>query len=189
MTANRRGIRLNLASQPVRNRRLFRLSLVALAAGIVLAFAAGAWLFGRVQTRLGRVRSDLARLERLESEARADIRKYDLDDVKSVQTSKAVVDRINDLIERKAFSWVDFLTQLEDALPGPSSILSFSPLSTEKANMEVRFKVASTDLDELVRFIQALEQRGFGPIRVMSQARGDSGDLVSDIVVGYERRK
>jgi hypothetical protein len=32
---------------------------------------------------------------------------------------------------------------LEEALPAPSCILSFSPLSTEKAVMEIKFKVAS----------------------------------------------
>jgi hypothetical protein len=55
--------------------------------------------------------------------------------------------------------------------------------------MEIKFKIASTDIDELKRFIQELEKLRFRPIRVLSQARGDGGELVSDIVVGYERQK
>jgi cell division protein FtsB len=180
---------MNLASEPVRNRRLFVASLALLAAGIVLAAAAGASLFARAHGRLRAARAEVARLDKLEREARAEIRTRDKENTGFAQASKAEVDRINEVIERKAFSWVDFLSLLEEALPGPSYILSFSPLSTEKAAMEIRFKVASSDVGELVRFIQKLEALRFGPIRVLSQARGDAGELVSDIVVGYERRK
>ena len=189
MTGNPRRVHMNLASEPVRNRRLFAAGLGLLAAGILLASAAGAALFIRSHGRLRAARADIARFERLEGQARADIQKYDKENAKSSQASQAEVDRINEVIERKAFSWVDFLTHLEEALPGPSYILSFSPLSTEKAFMEIRFKVASSDVEELVRFIQNLEKLRFGSIRVLSQSRGDGGELVSDIVVGYERRK
>jgi hypothetical protein len=189
MTNTRRRVHMNLASEPVRNRRLFAASLILLAAGTLLAGAAGASLFARFHGRLRAVRSDIARFEKLEADARAEVRTLDKENAAFAQTSQAEVDRINEVIERKAFSWVDFLTLLEEALPGPSYILSFSPLSTEKAQMEIRFKVASSDVGELVRFIQNLEKLRFGSIRVLSQTRGDSGELVSDIVVGYERRK
>jgi hypothetical protein len=189
MMMSRRGVRMNLASEPVRNKRLFTLAFALLAAGILLAAAAGGGLFARVHGRIGEARAELARLGRLDTEAKADIHKYDQDNAKYVQTAKPDIDRINAVIERKAFSWVNLLTLLEDALPGPSYILSFSPLSTEKAFIEIRLKVASTDVNELVRFIKELEKLSFGQIRVMSQARGDGGALVSDIVVGYERRK
>lgn len=189
MTNTRRRVHMNLASEPVRNRRLFFAALGLLSAGILLAAAAGGWLFVRYHGRFRAIRADSARFEKLETEARADIRKYDQENAKFSDTSKVEVDRINEVIERKAFSWVDFLTSLEEALPGPSYILSFSPLSTEKASMEIRFKVSSSDVEGLVRFIQNLEKLHFGSIRVLSQSRGDGGDLVSDIVVRYERRK
>lgn len=189
MTANRRRVHMNLASDPVRNRRPFVWGLGLIAAGIVLAAAAGGALFFGFHGRMRAARSEVSRLEKLESETRAEVRKLDKENADLSQASKAEVDRINEIIERKAFSWVDFLGRLEEALPGPSYILSLSPLSTEKARLEVRFKVASPDLEELVRFLQNLEKFEFGSIRVLSQAPGDGGELVSDIVVGYERRK
>ena len=189
MTSNKPRIRMNLSSEPVRNRRLFFAASGALAAGILFAAAAGGWLLARVHGRVRSVRSELVRLERLETDARAETRKYDQENAKFVKASKADVDRVNEVIERKAFSWVDFLTLMEEALPGPSYILSLSPLSTEKAFMEIKFKIVSTDEGELIRFIEKLEKLRFGPIRVLSKARGDGGELVSDILVGYERRK
>lgn len=180
---------MNLASEPVRNLRLFAWSAGLLAAGILLAAAAGASLIFGVHGRLRTARSEITRLERLEAEARAEIRGLDKENADLSQASKAEIDRINEIIERKAFSWVDFFSLLEEALPGPSYILSLAPLTTEKARLEVRFKVASSDIEELVRFIQNLEKLGFGSIRVLGQAPGNAGELVSDIVVGYERRK
>jgi hypothetical protein len=97
------------------------------------------------------------------------------------------IDLINSFILRKSFSWIDFLTALENSLPGSSYILSMAPSFKGGSRIEIRFRVATPNLDELFEFISQLESQGFTDLRVMREAPARDRYLISEISLSYEK--
>jgi hypothetical protein len=53
--------------------------------------------------------------------------------------------------------------------------------------MEVRLKVASPNLDELLKLNKNLYEKRFTNIRIISESRNEAGLLISEISLVYER--
>ena len=100
---------------------------------------------------------------------------------------KAKIDLINSLIYRKSFSWIDFLADLENSLPDSCYIVSLAPNLKGDSKMEVRFRVASPNLNALLNFYNKLDSKKFKDIRIRSESRTDSGFLLAEISSIYER--
>jgi len=91
------------------------------------------------------------------------------------------------MIYKKSFSWVDFLSALEEALPASCYIESLAPTLKENSQMEVRLKVAAPSLDELLKLNKNLFQKNFTGIRIISESINETGLLVAEITLIYER--
>jgi hypothetical protein len=94
---------------------------------------------------------------------------------------------INSLIYSKSFSWMGFFSALEDALPASSYIVSMRPFPEEGLSLEVRFKVASASMNELLRFIARLAAKGFKDIQILSESKSQEGYSLTEISLLYER--
>ena len=82
---------------------------------------------------------------------------------------------------------MEFLSALEEALPTSCYIESLAPTLKEDNQMEVRLKIAAPSLDELLLLNQNLYQKNFKGIRIVSESISDSGLMIAEITLIYER--
>lgn len=179
--------RLNLASHPVRNRRFARTLFGTL--GLVVLVFAGLAAAGLARSRadLEAARSAAVRLERQTDAARREDARL-RNEIAGIQKEiGGRLDFMNGLIRRKAFSWAGLLTDLEAALPDPSYLTSFVPNLTAEGSLDLKVRVVSRDLNELMTLLDNLAARNFRGVRVESETANDRGELVSEIVARYER--
>jgi len=183
---NNRPVRINLASEPLENKRLFR-TLLALALVLiaVVGLAAG-WSFVRFQVKSSRQGAEAARLESSLETARSESSRFRSRVQDLTKKHKGEVDFLNDLILRKTFSWVELLSRLEDSLPPSGSVSSLSPAFKGGAKAGVTLTAVFQNLNDLLAFIQNLQARGFSDIRLVSEGKNGYGLLESEIAVVYE---
>jgi len=178
---------LNLATQPLRNRRLF----YALASALGIIFLFVILLAGNIYFSYRGKANDMvvsvAEIDQSIIKAQRKDRQFSSRIDKATKEYKGMVDLINSLILRKSFSWIDFLSCLEDSLPESSYIVSLAPMLTEDLKMTVRFDVVSRSLDDLLKLINNLEALKFKQVKVLSESRGNGGSLQSEISLIYER--
>jgi Tfp pilus assembly protein PilN len=180
-------IRLNLATRPLRNRRFYRTSFAA--AVIVLAGLTA--LAGFLSVKFGlahsRVQTEVAGLEARLLRAGAETTRFKAAAVAAAKSDKEKIDLVNAVIMRKSFSWTAILTALEGALPDASFITSLAPSFTGESAVDLRIKVVSQNLNDLLALVDRLTERKFTRIRVTSESADERGRIVSEITFSYER--
>lgn len=182
-----RRINLNLATHPLRNRKLFYF--IASSLGLIfllVSLLAGSIYFSykskfkKIDSSIMEIDQSIRKIQRME-------RQYTTRIENTAKEHKGMIDLINSLIFRKSFSWIDFLSCLEDSLPDSSYIVSLAPTLTDDLKMNVRLGVVSQSLDDLLKLINNLETLKFKQIKVLNEARNDQGSLRSEISLTYER--
>ncbi len=181
------GLFLNLASRPSRNRRFYLWARSFLAAVIAAAFLVGGYFTVKFGSEKKLHQQAAAEMEDLMTAARNEIRQLDADILKAERAGRIKVDTINGIIYQKSFSWTDFFSLLEAALPDASYITSLSPNYPGDLTVALKIKVVSRNLDDLLALINNLTARNFKGIRVENEARNERGQLVSEISLTYER--
>lgn len=180
-------ISLNLASKPMRNRRLFYFLLCFVGITlVVVSFLAGE-IFFTYRTKRSEVTTSIANLEQNMRVAQRKESEFTTKISTEEKNFKGKVDLINGVILRKSFSWMKFLANLENSLPDSSYIVSLAPKLTGESSMEVRFKVVSQNLSDLLKLINNLRGLGFEEVKVESEVKDDRGLMVSEISFRYER--
>ncbi len=184
---NHKKLNLNLASNPLRNRRLFLLlfALLVIATGLVLAL--GGMTQIKYKDLAQEARKQVLDIDRQISDDQRKVNNLsvkieDLDEQHSEE-----VELINSLVYSKSFSWMDFFSALEEALPPSSYIVSLRPFPEEGLSMEVQFRVASASINELLSFIARLAAKGFKNIQILSESKSPEGHSLSEISLRYER--
>jgi Tfp pilus assembly protein PilN len=180
-------LNLNLATRPLRNRRLYTAAVRVLA--VLLVGLAGLAVFvvlkfGGEASRLKAANTETARVQ---SEAAREEKRLVADIGREEKLSRARVDLANLLIRRKMFSWTGLLTELEKALPGPSYITALTPSFTPQGAVALQMRVTSRSLDDLLVFLNALTAGGFKDVKAGGEQRSDDGRLVAEITATYER--
>ncbi len=180
-------IRLNLATRPLRNRRFYRTAFAA--AAIVLAGLAALAVFLGVKFGLahGRARTEVAGLESRLVKAGAETSRFKAAAAAAARSDKEKVDLVNAVIMRKSFSWTTLLSELESALPESSYITSLAPSFAGESAVDLKIKVVSQSLDDLLALVDRLTERKFTRIRVTSESADERGRIVSEITFSYER--
>jgi len=186
MNANEK-INVNLASNPLRNRRLFILLMSLTGIVLVIISFLAIHLFISYRLKNNEVKASLNDMERMIKVAQGTDRELTVNIRRATEKHKGQVDLINGIILRKSFSWVKFFTDLEKSLPDSSYIVSLTPNFMSDSRVEVRFKVFSQNLDDLLKLINNLEAVKFNEIRVESETRDNRGLLLSEISLSYER--
>jgi Tfp pilus assembly protein PilN len=178
---------LNLATRPLRNRRFFTL----LGGGLGLAFLATALLavilLFQFTLKKNSVRAGIRKADKTVQNAQAEQKRLENQLKEAAKKDQDIVAAINSIILRKRFSWTDFLSKLEDALPDSSYILSLAPTLVDDTRVQFHFQVVSQDLDGLLALINKLQELKFTRPRVETEERNERGQLASEISVTYER--
>jgi hypothetical protein len=181
-----RKLDINLAGQPLRNRRFYFLALAVLAVLAVLVLGLGASSLVRSKTLQSRSLTEYDRLEaiinkeeRARSEREAEIKLL-------TARTRDRVDLVNAAILKKSFRWTEFFTMLEGALPASSYISSMSPAQAVEGRFEIKFKVVSRSMGDLLQLTQNLFAVTGRPPLILNETR-TGGQLVSEITLTYEK--
>jgi hypothetical protein len=184
---NEPALNLNLATRPLRNRRLFATAVRTLVGLLVLLAGLGAFAVVKYGGGISRLKKDMAETARTRDKAALDERRLRADIGREEKLSRARVDLVNSIIRRKVFSWTGFLTDLEQALPGPSYITALTPAITADGAIGVQMRVMSRSQDDLLAFITALMAHGFRDPKVGGVQKDEASRLISEITATYER--
>lgn len=181
-----RNVAVNLASRPLRNRRFFAAVLgVPAAAFVCVALICGLTVLKARRSETA-ARADLARVERASADARKEKDARSGEAAALAAKLKETVDAANGILLRKSFSLVEVFNRLEDALPAGSYIAGMAPLEPGDGRIEIRFRVVSSGLADLLALVQRLGEQGFKNISVKNEATIDNR-LVSEIAFSHER--
>jgi Tfp pilus assembly protein PilN len=180
-------VNLNLATNPLRNRRLFFLLFGILGVLIVVISSVGGYTYWKYGSKNKTFLDQNALIERMIHEANREEKKLSTQIAYASQSYQRKVDLLNTLILKKSFSWVGFLSALEEALPSSCYIESLAPNLKDTNQMEVRFKVAAPSLDELLKLNKNLYEMRFTGIRIISESINEAGLLIAEITLVYER--
>jgi hypothetical protein len=183
-----RKLDINLAGRPRRNRRFFFAAAATLSILLLLFVSLGLGSLIRYKTEQSRALAEYDRLDdviKKEERART-IRETALKEL--TRRNKDRVERVNDVIMKKAFSWVEFFTMLEGALPASSYISSMSPVAAVEGRFEVRFKVVSRSMGDLLQLTQNLLNVTGQPPLILNETRMN-GQLISEITLTYEKSR
>ena len=180
-------LRTNLATRPFYNVRAVRTMIGAFAL-VVLAFT----LFNVVelvrltasQRTVGARAADAERdAERLRAEA-ARIRTQI--NQKELETVSAAAREANDIIDRRAFSWTELLTQLEATLPDDVRITTVQP-RLDRGVFKIGLIAEARRAEGVAAFIEALEKTGaFKDVVPLQQQTDDAGLIRVALEGSYE---
>ena len=184
---NHKKLNLNLATAPMRNRRLFLLLFALLGISTCLVLALGGKIFYEYRDLAQEAEKEVVQIESQISDDQRETSQLNIKIEELIDLHAEHVTLINSLVYSKSFSWMDFFSALEDALPASSYIVSMRPFPEEGISMEVRFKVASASLDELLNFIARLAAKGFKDIQILSESKTEEGYSLSEVSLRYER--
>ncbi len=180
-------LNLNLATRPLRNRRLFLAASRALGALVILLAGLSVFIVLKDGRALSRLKADVAATQRAQDSAvrEAMKRKGDID--RETKLSGPRVELVNGIIQRKMFSWTGLFTDLEKCLPGPSYITSLIPSFTADGAVALQMRVTSRSLDDLKAFITALYANGFTKVNEGGEERDAGGRILSEFTAIYAR--
>ncbi|MFQ5721287.1 MAG: hypothetical protein ACE5GI_02185 [Candidatus Aminicenantales bacterium] len=184
---NSNRLNLNLASRPLRNRKLFYWSFAGLGIVFIILIFLSLSLFVSYKSKSGTVKASIRELEESLQKVKAKEKQYNTRLENMIKDYKEIVDEVNGIIYRKSFSWVDFLTSLEKSLPDSSYIISLAPTFNEDLTMKVRLKVISRELNDLLSLINNLEALKFKKIKVLNETKNEQGLLLYEVSLSYER--
>ena len=178
---------LNLATNPLRNRRFFFLLGGFLGAAILVISSIGVFTYWNYRSKNKTYLSQSVRMEKAIHDANREEKRLSTQIEEASRTYQEKVDLLNMLILKKSFSWVGFLSALEEALPPSCYIESLAPNLRDTNQMEVRLKVVAPSLDELLKLNKNLYDRKFSGIRIISESIDEAGLLIAEITLIYER--
>jgi hypothetical protein len=183
----RTRLSLNVASHPLRNRRFFYLILSSLAVTLLLiSFFAGK-IFVEYKAKAQETRASIKSTDKLIKDAQRDDEDFSAKIENAVIKYKGKVDLINSIILGKSFSWIEFLSDLENSLPDSSYIVSMAPTLAKDSKVQLNFKVAYSSVDDLLELYNNLKTLKFNHIRIISEAENERGLLLSEISLNYEK--
>lgn len=182
---NKRGIHLNLATHPLKNKKLFSFCLIFIGVIFLFLSVTGGVIYFSYKNKAEAVKASLLNFDQSIKEIQSKQNRFQIEKMEG--TYQETVNIINGLIFRKSFSWIDFLSCLEDSLPSSSYIVSLAPTMSEDLQMRVRFAVVSRSLEDLLELINNLKEMKFTNIRVLNEVSNEQGFLRSEISLTYER--
>jgi hypothetical protein len=181
------ALNLNLATRPLRNRRLYHVFLRGLVALLAVLAGLTAFVILKYGGETRRLKETSAEARALQAEAQREDKRLAADIRRATDLSRLRVELVNGIILKKSFLWTGLLTEFEKALPGPSYITAMIPAFTADGSVAMHIRVTSRSLDDLMAFITNLTARGFKNIQVGGELRTDDGRLITEMDLRYER--
>lgn len=177
-------LEINLASQPYEDARQFWIRwgtsvvLVAILTLALLAETAIGWVYAhKDQQTIANYKALIADRDRERSNAEAVLNKSE---------NRTTRDRsrfLNELIERKAFSWTQVFQDLEKIMPARLHVVSIRPELDEQNQLQIKLAVAGESRDRALELVKHMEESPrFRQPRITAEnqqtERGIAGDNV-----------
>ena len=181
---------INLASQPYEDARQFwmRWGTAVIALGLLTLVLLAADITGWVNARRDRAaiaqkRAMIAERDRIRANAE---RILNLPENRSTRDQSQF---LNELIERKAFSWTRVLENLEKVMPPRVHLMSINPQLDEDNQLGLKMTVAGDSRDRAIELARRMEEsRRFAQTNIIQEhsEKGSGGDTEEfDIVAIY----
>lgn len=178
---------VNLATHPYEDTRQFWLRWgtgVALIAILTLGLVAEtvvSWVYARQDQRIiAQIQAQITSRDRERAQAEAFLNRPE---------NRTIRDRsqfLNDLIERKAFSWTQVFEDLEKVMPARIHVVSIRPEVDEDNQLEIKLQVAGESrerVNDLVRKMEESPRFKQPQIRTETQQTGQTpGDNVEFVI-------
>jgi len=152
---------INLASQPYEDARQFwmRWGTATVAVGlltlVLLTMTIRGWVYARQDHRLmSQTRDLIAERDRMRASAEAYL---NLDKNRNTRDTSQF---LNQLIERKAFSWTRVLENLETVMPARVHLVSINPQLNEDNQLGLKMTVAGDSLEHQIELARRMEESG-----------------------------
>jgi hypothetical protein len=179
-------LRANLSTRPFYNDRLVRVIL-----GLITVLAAALTSYNvseviRLRSRGAEVRRQTEAAEReanrVQVEARRIRQTINRDQLAAVQVA---AQEANQLIDQRAFSWTDLFNQFEQTLPPEVRISAVTPQVDASGRMVVAVTVFSRRVEDLDKFIDALETTGAFQSVLSRQEEAQEDGTLRSVIQGY----
>jgi hypothetical protein len=153
---------------------------------LLISFFAGK-IFVEYKAKAQETRASVKRIDKLIKDAQRNEEDFSAKIEGAIIKYKGKVDLINSIILGKSFSWIEFLSDLENSLPDSSYIVSMAPTLAKDSKVQLSFKVAYSSVDDLLELYNNLKALKFNQIRIISEAENERGLLLSEISLNYEK--
>jgi hypothetical protein len=179
-------LNLNLAENPLRNKRLFHTFFFFLCGLSIILLFISLITFSNYRRKNQNIKAAIARIENNIYQAQNKEKRYLAQIDNLSKENLAQVNFINHLIYKKSFSWIGLFTALEKSLPEECYIVSISPLQKGDSPTEIKLEVSSTGLDSFFRFINKLNSMNFYNFKLLREGKDETGRLISEISLNYD---
>jgi type IV pilus assembly protein PilN len=150
---------VNLATRPYEDTRQFWLrwgagiALVIIITLALLSETAIGWYYAHQDREMiAKIQAQIASRDQERSLAQATLNKPE---------NRSIRDRsqfLNELIERKAFSWTQIFAELEKVMPARLHVVSIHPELDENGELEIKLVVAGESADKAIELVRHMEQ-------------------------------
>ena len=169
-------IDINLASQPYEDARQFwmrwgtAVGALGLLTLILLALDITGWLTARQdRITMGQQRNMIADRDKMRGDAERIL------NLPQNRTTRDESQFLNQLIERKAFSWTRVLENLEKVMPPRVHVVSISPQLNEDNELALKMTVAGDSRDRAIELARRMEaSRRFSQTQIIREASTQS---------------
>ncbi|MFO7980078.1 MAG: hypothetical protein R6V00_04490 [Candidatus Aminicenantes bacterium] len=179
-------LNLNLAENPLRNKRLFHTIFFFLCGLSVVLLVISLVTFYQYRTKNQNIKKAIVKIEDRINHTQREGKRYFAQIDTLSNENLAQVNFINHLISQKSFSWTGLFTALEKSLPDKCYIVSISPMQKEDTPTEIKLEIASAGLDPFFKFINNLYSMDFNNFRLIREGRDETGHLISEISLSYD---
>ena len=185
-------IDINLSSQPYQDSRRFwtywgtGLGLLALMTGLLLYFTVTGFIrAGHDRQQIAKLKSEIAAYDQEQSRSEAILNQS------QNRTMREQSRFLNELFQRKGFSWTRVFEALERVMPAHLHVVSIHPDAVSDTNAEIKFTVGGASRDQALDLIKKMENsRCFKQTRIETEkfATGpqqDTDPVQFEIVTSY----
>ena len=167
---------INLASQPYEDARQFwirwgtAVGALAVLTLILLALCVTGWITARRdRLAMAQQRSMISDRDRVRGDAEKVL------NLPENRTTRDESQFLNQLIERKAFSWTRVLENLEKVMPPRLHVVSISPALNEDNELALKMTVAGDSRDRAIELARRMEEsRRFAQTQIIREASTQS---------------
>ena len=182
-------LRTNLATRPFYNERVVHLGLGVLTAVSVVLLLVGGVRFRALAAEHATLTASAERDEQRASEVRQQTvalqRESGPRDVELLATAAT---EANQLIDRRVFSWTEFLNLIEATLPGDVRLTALRP-NVEGGDVTVSIAVIGRNVMAIFAFIEQLEATGaFADVLPIEEEMTDEGMYRTILLGRYVQR-
>jgi type IV pilus assembly protein PilN len=176
---------INLATRPYEDAREFwthwglGVGLLAIVTLFLLGVTVNDWI------KAGRDRQDIARIEKQIAER--DNERAQAQGVLDQPANRSTRDQsqfLNELIQRKSFSWTRVFEDLEQVMPSNLHVVALHPELNEQNQMQLEMKVAGDSRAAAVELVHRMEgSKHFqGSQLVQENQSGDNGSTIAALI-------